>query len=82
VKSALFKVVGASTLTWNELESLLLDVEITLNNGPLNYVEDEPVVAEEHDDAATEVMARPKRNTAAVAALRIRIGENDEVEYE
>ena len=218
VKSALFKVVGASTLTWNELESLLLDVEITLNNRPLNYVEDDvqmpiltpnsltfggnhsmpdddpenideidlrkrakylakckdrvwlrwrteyltalrerhchqhgttltqlkigdvviikgdeknrgywkigivtklhvgtdgitrsvtlragksyleravqhlyplelscdrkPVVAEEHDDAATEVMARPRRNTAAVAALRIRDGEDDEVEYE
>ena len=218
VKSALFKVVGASTLTWNELESLLLDVEITLNNRPLNYVEDDvqmpiltpnsltfggnhsmpdddtenideidlrkrakylakckdrvwlrwrteyltalrerhchqhgttltqlkigdvviikgdeknrgywkigivtklhvgtdgitrsvtlragksyleravqhlyplelscdrkPVVAEEHDDAATEVMARPRRNTAAVAALRIRDGVDDEVEYE
>ena len=41
VKSALFKVVGTSTLTWYELESVLLDVEITLNDRPLNYIEDD-----------------------------------------
>ena len=41
VKQSLFKVVGRSTLTWKELESVLLDVEITLNNRPLGYVEDD-----------------------------------------
>ena len=42
VKQSLFKVMGRSTLNWKELESLLLDVEITLNNRPLGYVEDDP----------------------------------------
>eukprot|EP00112_Aurelia_sp_Birch-Aquarium-sp1_P001131 Seg1117.2 transcript_id=Seg1117.2/GoldUCD/mRNA.D3Y31 product="hypothetical protein" protein_id=Seg1117.2/GoldUCD/D3Y31 len=40
-KQALFKVVGKTTLTWNELVDVLLDVELTLNNRPLSYVEDD-----------------------------------------
>ena len=41
VKQALYKVIGKSTLRWNELESVVLDVETTLNNRPLGYVDDD-----------------------------------------
>ena len=41
VKQALYKNVGRATLTWNELADLLQDVEPTLNNRPLGYVEDD-----------------------------------------
>ena len=41
VKQALYKVIGKSTLRWNELESVILDVETTLNNRPLGYVDDD-----------------------------------------
>ena len=41
VKQALYKTTGKSKLTWNELEEVLLDIEITLNNRPLSYVEDD-----------------------------------------
>ena len=36
-----YKVMGMSTLSWKDLEALLLDVEITLNNRPLGYVDDD-----------------------------------------
>ena len=35
-------------LTWNEFEEVLLDIELTLNNRPLIYIEDDkqlPVLA-------------------------------------
>ena len=41
VKRALYKGIGRASLSWNELEELLLDVEVTLNNRPLCYVEDD-----------------------------------------
>ena len=41
VKQALYKVIDKSTLRWNELESVILDVETTLNNRPLGYVDDD-----------------------------------------
>ena len=41
VKSALNKTIGNGLLWWNELQEVLLDVEITLNNRPLSYVEDD-----------------------------------------
>ncbi|XP_046862768.1 uncharacterized protein LOC124456341 [Xenia sp. Carnegie-2017] len=41
VKQAFYKVVGRSSLTWKELEGVILDVEICLNNRPLAYVEDD-----------------------------------------
>ena len=41
VKQTIFKVMGKSTLRWKELKSLLLDVETTINNRPLRYVEDD-----------------------------------------
>ena len=41
VKNALYKVVRKSTLNWREFTDVLLDVELTLNNRPLSYVEDD-----------------------------------------
>ena len=41
VKQSLYKGVGRAHLTWSELEEVLLDVEITLNERPLCYVEDD-----------------------------------------
>ena len=41
VKQSLYKTIGNSTLKFNELEEVLLDVEETLNNRPLSYVEDD-----------------------------------------
>ena len=41
VKGALDKTIGNGFLAWKELEEVLLDVEITLNNRPLGYVEDD-----------------------------------------
>lgn len=40
VKQAFNKSVGNGTLTWTELQDVLLDVEVALNNRPLSYVED------------------------------------------
>ena len=39
-KQSLFKSLGKTNLRWNELESILLDVEVNLNNQPLTYIED------------------------------------------
>ena len=39
-KQSLFKSLGKTNLRWNELESVLLDVEVNLNNQPLTYIED------------------------------------------
>ena len=41
VKQALYKVVGNAKLRWDELQDVLLDVELSLNNRPLSYVEDD-----------------------------------------
>jgi hypothetical protein len=41
VKSALGKCIGNGMLRWKEVEEVLLDVEVTLNNRPLTYVEDD-----------------------------------------
>lgn len=40
-KQALYKSIGKGNLRWQELEEVLLDVETTLNNRPLSYVEDD-----------------------------------------
>ena len=40
-KRAFHKTIGNGTLTWEELEEVVLDVEVTLNNRPLNYLEDD-----------------------------------------
>ena len=41
VKSALYKSIGNGCLTKKELQDVLLDIEITLNNRPLGYQEDD-----------------------------------------
>ena len=38
-KHILYKSIGRSQLTYNELEEILLDVEINWNNHPLTYVD-------------------------------------------
>ena len=38
MKSALPKSVGSGMLSWKELQEVLLDVEITHYNRPLNYL--------------------------------------------
>ena len=38
---ALYKTIGAATLTWAELSEVLLDVEMQIKGCPLNYVEDD-----------------------------------------
>ena len=41
VKGSLYKSVGNGLLSWKELQEVLLDVEVALNNRPLDYVEDD-----------------------------------------
>ena len=41
VKQAFNKSVGKGTLTLRELQDVLLDMEVTLNNRPLSYVEED-----------------------------------------
>ena len=41
VKTALYKCVGNGMLFWPELKETLLDIEVALNNRPLNYVDDD-----------------------------------------
>ena len=41
MKSALHKSIGNGTSSWKELQEVLLDVEVTLNNRPLSYQEDD-----------------------------------------
>ena len=41
MKRSLSKTIGNGRLSWTELEDVLLDVEVTLNNRPLDYVEDD-----------------------------------------
>ena len=40
-KAGLVQVNWGAHLTWGELEEVILDVEVTLNNRPLTYVEDD-----------------------------------------
>ena len=41
MKQYLYKTGGKTNLSWQEVEDVLFDVEITLNNRPLNYLEDD-----------------------------------------
>ena len=41
VKRALYKSIGNSCLSWDKLQDVLLDIEVTLNNRPLGYQEDD-----------------------------------------
>lgn len=40
-KSAFYKTVGQGHLTWDELCDVVLDIEVTLNNRPLCYMEED-----------------------------------------
>ena len=40
-KESLFKSLGKTSLIWNELEMVLLDVEVNLNNRPLTHIVDD-----------------------------------------
>ena len=40
-KNAFRKSVGNGTLSWTELEEVVLDIEVTMNNRPLNYLEED-----------------------------------------
>ena len=41
MKAAFYKTVGQGLLTWEELTEVLLDIEVTLNNRPLSYLEED-----------------------------------------
>ena len=41
VKRAFHKTIGATTLTWDELSDVILDVEVQINRRPLSYVDDD-----------------------------------------
>ena len=41
VKRAFNKTIGATTLTWDELNDVILDVEVQINRRPLSYVDDD-----------------------------------------
>ena len=48
VKVAMRKTIGNAYLTYEELEEVILDVEVSLNGRPLSYVEDDeqfPILA-------------------------------------
>lgn len=40
LKQSLYKTIGNGNLQWKEVHKVILDVEITLNNRPLGYMED------------------------------------------
>ena len=41
VKQAFYKAIGRASLSFGELEEVILDVEVAVNNRPLSYVEDD-----------------------------------------
>ena len=41
MKKSMYKAIGNGYLRWHESEEVFLDVETTLNNRPLRYVEDD-----------------------------------------
>lgn len=41
VKSAMYKTIGQGNLSWKELQDVILDVEVALNNRPLDYLEND-----------------------------------------
>ena len=46
IKKTLYKVLGMANLTYDQLESVVIDIEKHVNNRPLTYVESE--IGEEH----------------------------------
>ena len=41
IKKSLYKVLGRSTLSFDQLEAIVIDIEKNVNNRPLTYVESE-----------------------------------------
>ena len=41
IKTTMYKVIGGATLSWNEVNEVLLDVQTQVNRRPLGYVEDD-----------------------------------------
>ena len=41
MKRSMYKAIGNGHLRWHKLEEVILDVETTLNNRPLGYLEDD-----------------------------------------
>lgn len=41
MKSSFYKTVGQGLLTWEELSEVILDIEVTMNNRPLCYLEED-----------------------------------------
>ena len=41
MKQSMYKAIGNGNLRWHELDEVILDVETTVNNRPLGYVEDD-----------------------------------------
>ena len=41
MKSAFYKTVGQGFLNWEELSEVILDIEVTMNNHPLCYLEED-----------------------------------------
>ena len=39
MKKALYKVLGRSTLTLDQLHAIIIDIELNVNNRPLTYFE-------------------------------------------
>ena len=44
MKQSMYKATGNGNLRWHELEEVILDVETTVNNRPLGYIEDDGVI--------------------------------------
>eukprot|EP00795_Rhopilema_esculentum_P000506 gene506-10185_t len=40
-KQVMYRILGKAKLSYDELQEMMLDVEITLNNRPLSYIEDD-----------------------------------------
>ena len=40
-KQALYKTLGKVCLYWKELQEVIIDIQITLNNRPLSYIEED-----------------------------------------
>ena len=41
VKEALYKYTGNGLLSWAKLQEVLLDIEVSLNNRPVSYVDED-----------------------------------------
>ena len=65
VKRALYKSIGGVNLAWSELE-VILDVEITLNNRPLTYLEDDVQLPTPHTMMFGQPNQLPKDDPDAI----------------